>query len=159
MFRRRQKRPPPGEYPASFERAFFRQTLPTTPPGEARAILAHLRGKGWSEERIAEQILPYLPPPGSPLARDAPAQIDVPAEVSTAWLDRHLPTMEPDQIRLVVDELERRGWPAADAAVAVLPHLLPKLPEQDADAILAGLEEIGVPDRDVARLSRRGSAG
>ncbi len=154
MFRRRQKRPPPGEYPASFERAFFRQTLPTTPAAEVRAILAHLRGKGWTEERIAEQILPYLPPPGSPLARDGPAQIDVPAEVSKAWLDRHLPGMEQDQIRLVVDELERRGWPAADAAVAVLPHLLVKLPRPDADAILAGLEDIGVPQADVARLSR-----
>ncbi len=56
----------------------------------------------------------------------------------------------------VVDELERRGWSPGDAAVAVLPHLLPKLPPEEVDAILAGLREIGLSEEDIARLSTRG---
>lgn len=153
MFRRRQKRPPRGEFPPSFTRSFLRQTLPTSPPAEARAVLEHLRRRGWSEEQIAEQVLPYLPPPGSPLAREASPLPRLPTDVSTAWLDQHLPAMDRDGIRSVVEELERRGWTAADAAVAALPHLLPKLPPEDAEAILSGLKEIGIPAEDIARLS------
>ena len=152
MFRRRHKRPPRGEYPPSFERSFFRQALPSTPPAEARAILEHLRGKGWTEEKIAKQILPYLPPPGSPLGEGS-GLVHLPPHVSREWLDRHLPVMDQEEIRRVVDALERRGWPAAHAAVVVLPHLLPKLAPEDADAILSGLRDIGVSEEDVARLS------
>ena len=155
MFRRRQKRPPRGEFPPSFTASFFRQTLPTTSPAEARAALDHLRGAGWTEEQIAEQILPYMPRPPRPRDGEASGFTYIPAGVSTTWLDQRLPAMDPDGIRRVVDELERRGWSSADAAVAVLPHLLPKLPREEVDALLAGLKELGVPDEDIARLSPR----
>ena len=156
MFRRRQKRPPRGEFPPGFTASFFRQTLPTTSPAEARAALDHLRRKGWTEEEIAEQILPYMPRPRRPPDGDESRLRYIPAGVSTAWLDRHLPAMDPEGIRRVVDELERRGWSSTDAAVAVLPHLLPKLPPDEVDAILAGLKEIGMSEEDIARLSPRG---
>ena len=155
MFRRRHKRPPPGEFPPGFTASFLRRTLPTTSPAEARAAVDHLRGKGWTEEQIAEQILPYMPRPQPPRAGDG-YPFYIPAGVSTAWLDRNLPGMDPTGLRRVVDELERRGWSPADAAVAVLPHLLPKLPPEEADAILAGLREIGLSEEDIARLSTRG---
>ena len=154
MFRRRQKRPPPGEFPPGFTASFFRRSLPTTSPEEARAAVDHLRRKGWSEEELAEKILPYMPRPRPPGGK-APRFTYIPAGVSRAWLDQRLPAMEPEEIRRVVDELERRGWSPADAAVAVLPHLLPKLPPEEADAILAGLREMGIPAEDVARLSPR----
>ena len=154
MFRRRHKRPPRGEFPPGFTASFFRQTLPTTSPAEARAAVDHLRGKGWTEEQIAEQILPYMPRP-RPARESDGFPFYVPAGVSRAWLDQHLPRMDAAGIRRVVDELERRGWSSADAAVAVLPHLLPKLPPEQVDAVLAGLREIGMPQEDIAALSPR----
>ncbi len=153
MFRRRQKRPPRGEFPPSFTRSFLRQTLPTTSPAEAQAVLRHLRGKGWTQEEIAELILPYMPRPRAGEGSPSP---HVPTDVSTAWLDEHLPALDREGIRRVVEELERRGWSAADAAMAVLPHLLPKLPPEDVDAILVGLQDMGVPEEDLARLSPKG---
>lgn len=153
MFRRRPKRPPRGEFPASFERAFFRQTLPSTPPREAKAILEHVRGKGWSEQKIAELILPYLPPPGSPIADGPYAR--VPPNPPRGWFERHLPDMDASELRRVVDDLERRGWSQPDIALTVLPHLLPKLPPPDADAILDGLRDLGFAEDDIAELSRR----
>jgi hypothetical protein len=131
----------------------MRQTLPTTSPAEAHAAVDHLRAKGWTEEELAEQILPYMPRPRPPRAGDRFTYI--PAGVSKTWLDQHLPSMDREGIRRVVEELERRGWSAAESAVAVLPHLLPKLPPADADAIRAGLKEIGVSAEDIARLSPR----
>jgi len=109
---------------------------------------------------VAERILPFMPsaPPapasGDPRVGD-PEPIPVPAQVSTAWLDRHLPAMDRGQVRLVVEELERRGWPATELAVAVLPHLLPKLGPADASAILAGLMELGMTEEEIARLAPR----
>lgn len=158
-FLRRRKRRTPGEYPESFTRAFVRQTLPTATPGEARRTVEHLRSKGWSEDKLAEHVLPYMPPAGpagklGAATGDGEEAVWVPAPVSRDWLDEQLPAMAPRQIRLVVEELERRGWSAGDAAVAVLPHLLPKLPEDDAQAILAGLDRVGLSDDEVARLAR-----
>lgn len=159
MFRRRHKKPPRGEFPPGFERAFFRQTMPTTSPDEAQAVLRHVRGKGWSEEKIDELILPYMPrrrpTPGGVEA----GSVRLPPRISAAWLDQHLPAMDRDGIRRVVDQLERRGWSPADAAVAVLPHLLPKLQPDDVDAILAGLRELGVADEEIARLAGEATGG
>lgn len=135
-FRRRPRRPPRGEYPPSFTHAWIRQTLPSASPAEAQALLHRVRSRGWSEAEVAERILPYMPPASSDPA------ISVPAQVSAEWLDRRLPAMDRGQIRLVVDELERRGWPPTEVAETVLPHLLPKLPTADAEAILTGLGEL-----------------
>ena len=135
----------------------MQQTLPTTSPAEARSAVEHLRGKGWTEEELAEKILPYMPRPrsGRPLA-DEPGTpvLAVPARVSRDWLDGHLPSMDRGQIRLVVEELERRGWSPAEAAVTVLPYLLPKLPREDAQAILTGLGELGISESRIASLAR-----
>ncbi len=156
-FPRRSKRPPPGEYPPSFTGGWLRLTLPSASPAEARAVLERMRQRGWSEEEVAEQILPYMPRP-RPDQVDAearvagPPAVSVPAHVSTAWLDQQLPAMDREQIRLVVEELEQRGWPTTKVAVAVLPHLLPKLPSEDADAILAGLMKLGLSEAEIARL-------
>lgn len=155
-FGRRQKRLEPGEYPPSFTRSWMRQTLPTTSPGEARAVVERMRRKGWTDEEVAELLLPYMPP--SPRGGESEASAEdavfVPARVSSAWLDQHLPAMGREQIRLVVEELERRGWSSMDVALAVLPHLLPKLPPEDSDAILEGLRELGMTDDEIARLVR-----
>lgn len=139
----------------------MQQTLPTCSPAEARAAVEHLRRKGWTEEQLAEQILPYMPradrwPQRRAARGPEPKTVSVPPRVSMDWLDEHLPTMDREQIRLVVEELEQRGWSPTEAAVAVLPHLLPKLPREDADAILAGLKELGMTDGEIARLAPRG---
>lgn len=127
-----------------------------------------MRGRGWSEAEVAERILPYMPPAGRGEAGgaggDAPPGrgrgrgrgLTVPVRVSTAWLDRHLPTMDREGIRLVVEELEQRGWTATALAIAVLPHLLPKLPAADATAILEGLRELGLREKEIARLRPAG---
>lgn len=120
-----------------------------------------MRRKGWTEEEVAQRILPFMPPltptpEGGEAEAVGPRAVSVPPRVSTRWLDRHLPAMDRTQIRLVVEELERRGWPPTDLAVAVLPHLLPKLPHEDADAILAGLKELGLTDGEIARLAPTG---
>lgn len=135
----------------------MRATLPTTTPLEAQSAIAHLRTKGWTEEELAQKILPYMPPRGaSPSApgASAPGDPGVPAQVSRDWLDRHLPAMNRGQIRLVVDELERRGWSPAGAAVTVLPHLLPKLPPEDREAILAGLRDLGMSEDEIGSVAR-----
>ncbi|MDQ3587027.1 MAG: hypothetical protein M3375_01555 [Actinomycetota bacterium] len=120
-----------------------------------------MRRRGWTEAEVAERILPYMPRTPPPAASGGVRAgggraISVPPRVSTAWLDSHLPAMDRGQIRLVVDELEGRGWPAAELALAVLPHLLPKLPPEDAKAILAGLRELGVSEEQLARLAPSG---
>lgn len=155
---RRRKKLEPGEYPASFTHGWLRLVLPSASPAEARSILEAMRRKGWTEEEVAERILPFMPPlPPTPEggkadSGKAPA-VAVPRHVSTRWLDTRLPPMDRRQIRLVVEELERRGWPPTDLAVAVLPHLLPKLPDEDADAILAGLEKLGLSEDEITRLT------
>lgn len=122
-----------------------------------------MRDRGWTEAEVAERILPYMPRTPSPPAstHDDPQPggeraISVPADVSTAWLDHHLPFMDRGQIRLVVEELERRGWPATKLTLAVLPHLLPKLPPADANAILTELEALGLSKEQIARLAPGG---
>ena len=157
-FRRRRSRPPRGEYPPSFTHAWIRQTLPTASPAEARGVLQRMRDRGWTEAEVAERILPFMPQLPEPAAgRDAraggPPAPSVPDRVSTAWLDRRLPAMDREEIRLVVEELERRGWPATELATAVLPHLLGKLGPADANAILAGLRELGMTEEEIARLA------
>lgn len=158
-FSRRSKRPPRGEFPPSFTQAWIRGTLPTASPAEARGVVEYMRRKGWTEEEVAELILPYMPraarsPGHAPAA--ASSGFSIPPRVSTAWLDQNLPAMDREEIRLVVDELERRGWSVPDAALAVLPHLLPKLPAEGAEAILAGLKELGMTDAEIDRLAPRG---
>ena len=159
-FSRRSKRPPRGEFPRSFTEGWIRGTLPTASPAEARNVVEYMRRKGWSEKEVAELILPYMPRAARSTedgraATNAPRGASVPPRVSTAWLDQNLPAMSREEIRLVVDELERRGWSAPDAALAVLPHLLPKLPSEDAHAILAGLQELGMTDAEIDRLAPR----
>jgi len=111
-----------------------------------------MRGRGWTEAEVAERILPYMPP--APPAGDGERALSMPARASTAWLDHQLPAMDREQIRAVVEELEGRGWPAAEVAIAVLPHLLPKLAPADANAILAGLRELGMTEEELTRLAR-----
>lgn len=89
------------------------------------------------------------------MSRGPPA-VSVPQRASTRWLDAHLPAMDRTQIRLVVEELERRNWPPTDLAIAVLPHLLPKLPPEDATAIVSGLKELGLNNEEIARLTPNG---
>ena len=164
----------PGEYPESFVKGFMQQTLPFSTPNEAAAGVRHLRTTGWTEEKIAEFILPYMPRGGpaapapartAPGAQTAPGPGPrperarpglVPADVTRAWLDEHLPGMDRRQMRLVVDELEVRGWPSGTVAMAVLPHLLPKLPPDDARAVIAGLAELGMSEEEIARATRSG---
>lgn len=152
--RRRSTRPPPGEYPPSFTHGWIQRTLPSASPAEARALIATMRSRGWTEAEVAERILPYMPRPATDEQRSAgESGVTVPRQVTTEWLDRSLGAMDGGQIRLVVEELERRGWPPAELALAVLPHLLPKLPAHDARAILAGLKELGMTEEEIARVT------
>lgn len=160
FLRRRKNKPAQrDEYPESFKRAWVQATLPSAGAAEARRTVEHFRAQGWSDEKLAEFVLPYMPRdprPGmlGPAPDEGQAGVTVPAHASRAWLDRHLPGMDPTQMRHVVDELERRGWTAADAAVAVLPHLLPKLREEDARAIVDGLPRLGLSESQIAALAR-----
>ena len=154
--RRKSTRPPPGEYPRQFTEAFVQATLPTETPAQAHSTLDHLRSKGWTEEELAEKILPYMPRrrPEAPTAGGG--GIIIPGGASKAWLDQQLPSMDRHQMRLVVDELERRGWSPAEAAVTVLPHLLPKLSPGDREAILAGLRDLGLTEEEITSVARVG---
>ena len=160
-WRRARSKRVPGEYPESFVKAWMAQTLPTTTPAEAESAVRHLRSKGWSEQQLAEFILPYMPrEDGSPAALRARAleapPIELPPVVSADWLDERLPALDRGQIRLVVDELERRGWSRGTVAMAILPHLLPKLPAADAQAVVAGLARLGMTEEEIARATTRG---
>lgn len=156
--RRRKPQRVPGEFPESFVKGWMALTLPSASPAEADAAVRHLRSKGWTEEKLAEFIFPYMPPadrspPPAGAPGDAPQAVSLPPHVTTGWLHRHLPAMDRRQLRLVVDELERRGWPSGAVAMAVLPHLLPKLPSEDARAIRAGLGELGMTEEEIARAT------
>jgi hypothetical protein len=153
----------PGEYPESFVKGWMARTLPMATPAEAASAVRHLRGKGWTEEQLAEFILPYMPrdvpwgpaprgPGGPPAQRARPA---LPPEITRAWLDESLPGMDRHQMRCVVDELERRGWSSGTVAMAVLPHLLPKLPADDVRAIVAGLAGLGMTEEEIASVTNR----
>ena len=156
MFSRKKKRYerlPPGEYPESFKRAWIQQTLPSTHPAEARRTIEYLRSQGWDDDTLARDILPFMPVDWTKVAPNV-APPPVPPRASPGWFDANLPSMSADEIRLVVRELESRGWPARDTALTILPHLLPKLSASEADAILAGLSDLGASDEDIARLQR-----
>lgn len=180
----------PGEYPERFVKAWQAATLPTTTPAEAESAVAHLRSKGWSEEKLAEFILPYVPREAEPAAgsegaailgtrggttftwapdergaapssgeqpaaaRPGEPSVTLPPDVTRPWLDEHLAQMDRRQLRSVVDELERRGWPPGEVAMAVLPHLMPLLPSEDRRAIVAGLSELGMDGVEIARATR-----
>lgn len=135
------------------------RTLPTTTPAEAASAVRHLRSEGWTEEQLAKFILPYMPRETGPVGPGGPAPeaaaIPLPRDVTTAWLDEHLPALDRRALRLVVDELERRGWPSGAVAAAVLPHLLSKVSPEDARAITAGLANLGMTDEEVARATTR----
>jgi hypothetical protein len=148
----------PGEYPESFVKGWMARTLPSTTPAEAASAVRHLRGKGWTEQQLAEFVLPYMPREVGPRAelgaQAEPARaISLPANVTRSWLDQHLPSLDRRQLRVVVDELEGRGWPTAAVAVIVLPHLLPKLPAEDSRAIVSGLANLGMSDEEIARAT------
>lgn len=149
--RKKKREPKPGEYPESFTAGFMRQTLPTATPAEARRAVDHLRKEGWSEQKLSERILPFMPRPPRPLEAGT---VSLPPKVSRAWLDQNLPAMHHEDIRRVVEQLEQRGWPTVELSMVVLPHLLPKLPRADADAIVSGLRELGMTDAQVAEVSR-----
>jgi hypothetical protein len=169
----------PGEYPESFVKHFMARTLPAATPAEAASAVRHLRGKGWTEEQLAEFILPYMPR-GAPgqgrgsvaderpahsqapphLTHAEPAQaahpcraLPLPPDVTRPWLDEHLPALDRHQLRGVVDELEHRGWPTGTVAMVVLPHLLPKLSDEDGRAIVAGLGDLGMSAEEIARAT------
>lgn len=147
-----------SEYPERFVKGWMALTLPSATPAEAASAVSHLRSKGWTEQQLAEFILPYMPrDPPSPAPLRAQAQaarpVSLPASVTTAWLDEHLPAMDRRQLRLVVDELERRHWPSGTVAMAVLPHLLPKLPAEDRRAVVVGLVDLGMSDEEIARAT------
>ena len=181
----------PGEYPERFVKAWMATTLPTTTPAEAASAVDHLRSKGWTEEQVAEFILPYMPREAEPAAGSeggapipgtcagrvmtwapderpewsspdeqpvappaAGPSLTLPPDVTRSWLDEHLPQMDRRQLRLVVDELERRGWPSGVVAMAVLPHLLPTLPAADRRAVVAGLSKLGMDGVEIARATR-----
>jgi len=150
------------DHPENFVKGWMALTLPSATPVEAELAVRHLRSKGWTEQQLADFILPYMPrePPPPPAAApgvtlEAPQAISVPPGISTAWLDEHLPAMDRRQLRLVVDELERRGWSPGSVALAVLPHLLPTLPAEDARAVVAGLADLGMTDDEIARATAR----
>lgn len=124
--------------------------MPSATPTEARRTVEHLRGQGWSDEKLAEQVLPFMPP--AAVAEDG--SVCVPEPVSRQWLEHELPGLSARQLALVVQELERRGWSPRHAALTVLPHLLPKLAPDDAQAIVAGLPRVGLGDEEIARLRR-----
>jgi hypothetical protein len=167
----------PGEYPESFVKGFMARTLGSTTPTEAASAVRHLRTKGWTEEQLAEFILPYMPrgtpapaqttpstPPEAPPDRmptepataappDRAGELSLPPEVTRPWLDQHLPALDRYQLRRVVDELEHRGWPSGRVALVVLPHLLPKLTGDDARAIVAGLADLGMSEEEITRAT------
>ncbi|MDP2341560.1 MAG: hypothetical protein Q8O67_11400 [Deltaproteobacteria bacterium] len=182
----------PGEYPERFVKSWMATTLPTATPAEAASAVDHLRSKGWTEEQVAEFILPYMPreagtpairggdgapirgargagtmawaadessvaPPRAeqpPAAPPADPPVALPPDVTRSWLDEHLRQMDRRQLRFVVDELERRGWPSGAVAMAVLPHLLPTLPIADRRAVIAGLSKLGMNGVEIARATR-----
>ncbi len=163
MLGMRWRKPPkpkrvPGEHPESFVKGWAALTLPSATPAEAASAVRHLRSEGWTEQQLAEFILPYMPrearpPPGA--HTEGPLSISLPSGVTTAWLDRHLPALDRGQLRLVVDELELRGWPSGKVAMAVLPHLLPTLPAEDARGVVAGLANLGMTEQEIARATTR----
>ncbi|MDQ6804288.1 MAG: hypothetical protein M3065_04845 [Actinomycetota bacterium] len=167
---RRERKPKrvPGEYPESFIRGFMARALPSASPAEAAGAVRHLRSKGWTEEQLAEFILPYMPRgaqaaqvskrqaapgPGAKPRPAAPAEAVLPPEVTRPWLDQHLPALDRYQLRRVVDELEHRGWPTGTVALVVLPYLLPKLPDDDARTIVAGLADLGMTEEEIGRVT------
>ncbi|MGI8945177.1 MAG: hypothetical protein ACR2GL_02910 [Thermoleophilaceae bacterium] len=136
-----------SSYPTTFTEGWTRRTLQSASPAEADKVLAKLRRDGWTEQQLADRVLPYMPP-----AAPSPAVASIPPEVSRAWLDEHLGGMEREEITRVVEELERQGWSTPDIGLVVMPHLLPKLPPEDAEAILAELGKLGLTDDEIAEL-------
>ena len=147
-----------GDYPDSFVRRWMAHTLPSATPAEAASAVGHLRSTGWTAQQLAESILPYLPRDTWPPAAGPEDRADatrLPPNVTSAWLQQHLPSLDRRELRCVVDELERRGWPSGAVAAAVLPHLLPKLSAEDARAVVAGLAELGLTDEEMSRATAR----
>ena len=141
-------------------------SLRSSTPAEAASAVRHLRREGWTEEQLAELILPYMPrelprdrapgarpsPPAGARTHNEP-ELSLPPDVTPEWLAEHLPSFDRRRLRLVVDELEHRGWPSGAVAKLVLPHLLPKLPADDARAVVAALAQLGMTSEEIARAT------
>ena len=61
-------------------------------------------------------IDPSVPSPAPPSAT-----IDPPKRVTTAWLNREVPTMSPSSFQLLLDMLVKRGWTDEEIQERVLP--------------------------------------
>lgn len=53
--------PPPLQAPARFTQSWIANNVPSLHPGQVPALLAELRSRGWTDEKIAMRIRPYLP--------------------------------------------------------------------------------------------------
>lgn len=92
-------------FPARVTAAYLARELPAMTRPEVLALLAQLLRRGWSHENVYEWTLGF-----SPLK--PPRQL--PARISTAWLEANVPLLSPRRIERLVAELRRRSWSEAD---------------------------------------------
>jgi len=112
-----------------------------------------------------------------------PPHGEYPPSFTHAWIRQTLPTASPGEARALLKTMRDRGWTEAEVAERILPYLppdppaaagedtepgdgratsllarvaevLPKLPPAEADALLAGLRELGMTEEEIARLAR-----
>ncbi len=115
-----------------------------------------------------------------------PPRGEYPPSFTHAWIRQTLPTASAPEARALLQTMRDRGWTETEVAERILPYMppmppapasgdapageagavsvlarvsavLPKLPPADANALLAGLRELGMTEEEIARLS--GGAG
>jgi hypothetical protein len=52
---------PPLAFPARFTQNWLAENVPYLHPGHVPLLLAELRARGWTDTRIEQRVIPYLP--------------------------------------------------------------------------------------------------
>lgn len=52
-----------------------------------------------------------------------PPPLEFPTRFTATWIAKHVPRLQPDQVPVLIHELQRRGWTTTDIAFRVEPYL------------------------------------
>src|SRR5690349_429715 len=125
------------ELPTRFTQRWIEDTFPRLNEADADRALNAMRRRGWTDDDFEERVYPHLAP------------LELPEDVTPAWLGEHLPRRSAADIEQALTTLETRGWPAIDLAVHVVPHLVRKASNDDVAGIVDGLRKEGMDDSEI----------
>lgn len=103
--------PARASFPDRITERYLTDNVPSMDRDELVGLMALLRERGWDDKRIDDEMLSH-----SPL--NPPSRL--PARITPAWLETHVPLLTATRTRRLVRELRKRRWSDKDIRTHVL---------------------------------------